>query len=73
MTVATAALAAVLLVGGEMPAGADETRPAPYGFEIGFRTGASFPLGEVQPGVTLSWQRGVQFPLWVDFGLLRFQ
>jgi hypothetical protein len=66
--VATAALTAVLLMGAEMPTGADEARPASHGFEIGFRTGASFPVGEVQPGVTLSWQRGVQFPLWVDLG-----
>ena len=68
MTAMHVALAAVLLVAGSGPARADEPWPSAHGFEVGFRTGASFPVGDTESGVTLSSDRGVQFPLWLDLG-----
>lgn len=65
----TVALAALLLVvGGSPPAAASEKWPSDHGFELGLRTGASLPVGDIESGSPLSWSRGVQFPLWLDLG-----
>jgi hypothetical protein len=65
----TVALTALLLVaGGTRPVRASEAWPSDHGFEIGFRTGASVPVGDVESGWPLSDSRGVQFPLWLDLG-----
>ncbi|HTS80622.1 MAG TPA: hypothetical protein VMH40_08485 [Myxococcaceae bacterium] len=61
----TAALAAVLLAGGSLPARADEARPASHGFEVGFRTGDQ--SGDAQE--TLQGWDFARYGLGVDFVL----
>ena len=58
--------ALLLVAGGNRPVRASEEWPSDHGFEIGFRTGASFPVGDVESGWPLSDSRGVQVPLWLD-------
>ena len=65
-TVAVGAL--LLVVAGSRPVRAGEGGSPNHGLEIGFRSGVSIPAGDIEPGWTLSSQRGLQFPLWVDLG-----
>jgi len=64
----TAALVGAVLVLPASSASAAEGALANNGFEIAFRTGVSFPVGQAASNSKLSDSFGVQFPLWVDLG-----
>lgn len=66
--VSAIALAGALTIGSLLVGGVAGAAPSEQGFEIGFRTGVMFPVGDAASGAKLSDGFGVQFPFWVDLG-----